>query len=45
MTTREQRIAAIQHDWNTNPCWKGIKDGYTAADVERLRGSVHWEHT
>jgi len=45
MTTREQRIAAIQHDWDTNPRWKGIKRGYTAADVERLRGSVQVEHT
>jgi isocitrate lyase len=25
--------------------WKGIKRGYTAADVERLRGSVQVEHT
>jgi len=45
MTTREQRIAAIQHDWDTNPRWKGIKRGYTAADVERLRGSLQVEHT
>jgi isocitrate lyase len=45
MTTREQRIAAIQKDWDENPRWKGIKRGYTAADVERLRGSLHVEHT
>ncbi|WP_230370477.1 hypothetical protein [Paludibacterium denitrificans] len=45
MTTREQRIAAIQKDWDENPRWKGIKRGYTAADVERLRGSVQVEHT
>ncbi|QDQ26142.1 isocitrate lyase [Chitinimonas arctica] len=45
MSTREQRIAAIQHDWDTNPRWKGIKRGYTAADVERLRGSVQVEYT
>ncbi|XLM21802.1 isocitrate lyase, partial [Chromobacterium piscinae] len=44
MTTREQRIAAIQKDWDENPRWKGIKRGYTAADVERLRGSLHVEH-
>ena len=45
MTTREQRIAEIQKDWDTNPRWKGIKRGYTAADVERLRGSVQVEYT
>lgn len=45
MTTREQRIAEIQKDWDTNPRWKGIKRGYTAADVERLRGSVQVQHT
>lgn len=45
MTTREQRIAAIQKDWDENPRWKGIKRGYTAADVERLRGSLQVEHT
>ncbi|QNM96054.1 isocitrate lyase [Chitinimonas koreensis] len=45
MSTREERIAAIQKDWDTNPRWKGIKRGYTAADVERLRGSVQNEHS
>ncbi|WP_434628822.1 isocitrate lyase [Chromobacterium sp. CV08] len=45
MTTREQRIAAIQKDWDENPRWKGIKRGYSAADVERLRGSLQIEHT
>jgi isocitrate lyase len=42
---REQQIAAIQKDWDTNPRWKGIKRGYTAADVYRLRGTVQIEHT
>jgi len=45
MTTREQRIAAIQKDWDENPRWKGITRGYTAADVERLRGTVQIDHT
>ncbi|WP_047249100.1 isocitrate lyase [Chromobacterium subtsugae] len=45
MTTREQRIAAIQKDWDENPRWKGIKRGYTATDVERLRGSLQVEHS
>jgi isocitrate lyase len=43
--TREQQIAALEKDWATNPRWKGIKRGYTAADVVRLRGSFQVEHT
>jgi len=45
MATRDQQIAALQKDWDTNPRWKGIKRNYTAADVVRLRGSVAVEHT
>jgi isocitrate lyase len=45
MATREQQIAALEHDWATNPRWKGIKRNYTAADVVRLRGSLQVEHT
>ena len=43
--TREQQIAEIQKDWDTNPRWKGIKRNYTAEDVVRLRGSLQVEHT
>src|SRR5690349_14101151 len=43
--TREQQIAAIEKDWAENPRWKGIKRGYSAADVVRLRGSLQVEHT
>src|ERR671922_1391710 len=32
-------------DWAENPRWKGIKRGYSAEDVVRLRGSVQIEHT
>jgi isocitrate lyase len=35
----------LQKDWQGNPRWKGVKRGYSAADVARLRGSVHVEHT
>jgi isocitrate lyase len=45
MTSKEQQIAALEKDWNENPRWKGIKRGYSAADVVRLRGSVKIEHT
>jgi isocitrate lyase len=43
--TREQQIAALEKDWATNPRWKGVKRGYSAADVVRLRGSVQPECT
>src|SRR6185503_12098797 len=37
--------AEIKKDWSQNPRWKGIKRGYSAEDVARLRGSVQIEHT
>jgi isocitrate lyase len=43
--TRQQQIAALEKDWAENPRWKGIKRGYSAADVVRLRGSLQIEHT
>jgi len=43
--TREQQVAALEKDWAQNPRWKGIKRGYSAADVVRLRGSIQVEHT
>ena len=43
--TREQQAAALEKDWAENPRWKGIKRGYSAADVVRLRGSLPIEHT
>jgi isocitrate lyase len=45
MTPREQEIARLEKDWAENPRWKGIKRGYGAHDVIRLRGSVKVEHT
>ncbi|BCL76225.1 isocitrate lyase [Jeongeupia sp. HS-3] len=45
MTTREQRIAQLTQDWQENPRWKGITRTYSAADVEKLRGSLQIEHT
>jgi isocitrate lyase len=35
----------LEHRWKNEPRWKGIERRYTAADVERLRGTVHIEHT
>ena len=45
MSARELEAQRLQKDWNENPRWKGIKRGYSAEDVVRLRGSVHVEHT
>jgi isocitrate lyase len=45
MATREQQIAALQQDWDTNPRWKGVTRTYSAEDVVRLRGSLRIEHT
>jgi len=45
MSTREQQIAALEKDWTDNPRWHGIRRGYSAADVVRLRGSFPIEFT
>ena len=45
MSSRELEAQKLQKEWDTNPRWKGIKRGYTAADVVRLRGSLQVEHT
>jgi len=45
MSTREQQIADLEKDWAENPRWKGIKRGYSAADVVALRGSFPIEYT
>ena len=45
MTARELEAQRLQKDWNENARWKGIKRGYGADDVVRLRGSVQVEHT
>lgn len=45
MATRAEQIAALQHDWDTNPRWQGVRRAYSAQDVVRLRGSLQVEHT
>src|SRR5512134_1704110 len=42
---RQEEIATLKKDWSENPRWNGVKRGYTAEDVVRLRGSVKIEHT
>jgi isocitrate lyase len=41
----EPEILKLQKDWSSNPRWKGVKRGYNAQEVIRLRGSVRIEHT
>jgi isocitrate lyase len=32
-------------DWQASPRWSGVRRPYTPDDVEKLRGSIHIEHT
>ncbi len=43
--SRDQQISVLEKEWASNPRWKGIQRGYSAADVVRLRGSFPIEHT
>jgi isocitrate lyase len=40
-----QEAAKLEKEWAQNPRWRGIKRGYRADDVIRLRGSLAIEHT
>jgi isocitrate lyase len=35
----------LTRHWNEHPRWSGVRRGYTAEDVVRLRGTVHIEHS
>jgi isocitrate lyase len=44
--TSDLRTAAdFESEWADHPRWEGIRRGYSAADVLRLRGSLHVEHS
>jgi len=45
MSARKLEAQRLQKEWTESPRWKGIKRGYTADDVIRLRGSIQIEHT
>ena len=45
MNQRQSQAQALEKEWKEDPRWKGVKRGYSAEDVVRLRGSVHVEHT
>ncbi|MCC6136923.1 MAG: isocitrate lyase [Candidatus Contendobacter sp.] len=38
-------IEQLKKDWAENPRWKGIKRGYSAEDVVRLRGNLPVEYS
>jgi isocitrate lyase len=45
MTETSPQAARLTTDWAENPRWRGVTRPYSAADVVRLRGSVHIEHS
>src|SRR5258708_18506685 len=45
MNRKEQEVAQLNKDRPETPRWNGVKRGYSAEDVVRLRGSVKIEHT
>ncbi|MFL5581672.1 MAG: isocitrate lyase [Gemmatimonadaceae bacterium] len=47
MTTQtfDQQVAELERAWADDARWRGVRRGYSAADVVRLRGSVRVEHT
>src|SRR5688572_8964981 len=36
--------AALRSDWQNNPRWAGVRRDYTAEQVVRLRGSLHFDY-
>ena len=43
--SRAAQIRQLEQDWAQNPRWGGVRRGYEAADVIRLRGSLQPEYT
>ena len=41
---RAEQIKELEAEWKKNPRWKGVKRGYTAADVVKLRGTIPHRH-
>ena len=44
MASRDLEVQRIRKEWES-PRWQGVKRGYAAEDVYRLRGSLQVEHT
>ena len=45
MTTRLPTADQLRLDWTNNARWAGVKRGYEAEEVVRLRGTVAVEHS
>jgi isocitrate lyase len=45
MSDRTAQQYRLDNEWSTHPRWRGIQRPYSAADVTRLRGTVHIEHS
>jgi len=45
VASNDGRPHNLEAEWKTNQRWAGVKRPYSAQDVERLRGSIHVEHT
>src|SRR5262245_50232592 len=45
MSDRSAQQNRLTTEWNSHPRWRGIRRPYSAADVVRLRGTVHVEHS
>ncbi len=45
MHRHEQAAAQLKKEWAENPRWRGVRRGYSAEAVLRLRGSVQIEYT
>jgi isocitrate lyase len=45
MSSRELEAQKLQKEWSESPRWRGIKRGYSAEDVVRLRGSFPVEYS
>ena len=43
--TNHIRSTEMETNWATDPRWSSVQRPYSAEDVERLRGSIHIEHT
>ncbi len=37
---RAEQIKELEAEWKKNPRWKGVKRGYQAKDVVKLRGTI-----
>jgi isocitrate lyase len=44
-TVTAKKSFDITSTWKTDPRWSGIERPYTAQDVDRLRGTIHIEHS